>query len=189
MTLPKPLSEMFNGFSTFYKERFREKHLSIAHQYGSCLIQVNPAGVGKSGSAAAAGEAPRMYHVETNMAQAAILLLFNAPKGSGTLKLQTSSIVTKTNLPAALVSMILAQLASEDYAILKQAIGSTRKSMTDLSYEVSDDFDIASSRYVTLSSAKDAVPMLALPDVTLDWQSAEGNEGGAAGTAGGQAGG
>ena len=33
-------------------------------------------------------------------------------------------------------------LANPDqHAILKQAVGSTRKSMTDLSYEVNDDFN------------------------------------------------
>jgi len=57
------------------------------------------------------------------------------------LKLMTSSIVTKTNLPTALVSKTLAMLASDKFMILKQAVGSTRKSMTDLSYEVNDDFD------------------------------------------------
>lgn len=75
------------------------------------------------------------------MTQSVILLQFNAPKGGQTLKLMTSSIVTKTNLPSALVSKTLAMLASDKFLILKQAVGSTRKSMTDLSYEVNDDFD------------------------------------------------
>lgn len=53
----------------------------------------------------------------------------------------TSSIITKTNLPGALVTKTLQFLACPEHAILKQAVGSTRKSMTDLSYEVNDDFE------------------------------------------------
>lgn len=84
------------------------------------------------------------------MVQSIVLLQFNAPKGGTTLKLQTSSIVSKTNLPTSLVTKTLALLANpEHHAILKQAVGSTRKSMTDLSYEVNDDFNPAEKALVS----------------------------------------
>ena len=38
VTLPKPLSDVFNSFSKFYKEQFRGKRLDYIYQYGNCLI-------------------------------------------------------------------------------------------------------------------------------------------------------
>ena len=153
VNLPKPLLDAFNSFTKFYKEKFREKNLTIAHSYGSCLIKVS-------------ARSQKAYQIEANIPQSVILLLFNANKGGSTLKLQTSSIISKSNLPTSQVTRILALLASEDNPILKQAVGSTRKSMTDLSYEVNDEFDATKAKMINTSQPE--MPLLALSELNCD---------------------
>lgn len=78
VNLPKPLSDLFNSFSKFYKEQFRGKRLDYIYQYGNCLIQVAPK-----------GQQTAPYMIDSNMVQAIVLLQFNPPtqKGLQTLKL------------------------------------------------------------------------------------------------------
>ena len=75
------------------------------------------------------------------------------------MKLMTSSIVSKTNLSSALIAKTLALLTSPEHQILKQAVGSTRKSMTDLSYEVNDEF-------IPEASPGASMPLVTLEDIS-----------------------
>ena len=71
--------------------------------------------------------------------------------------------MTKTGLPANMVTNALALLANTSHPILKQAVGSTRKSMSDLSYEVNDDFDPEAK-----DSPSKSLPLIVFRDINLN---------------------
>ena len=139
VALPKQLNDMFSSFQTFYKSQFKGRRIDIVYEFGSCVIQVNLA-------------KDKQFTVDTDMVQAIVLLQFNAGKGAP--KLQTSSIQSKSNLPLHIVQHVLSTLTQAGQSLLRQAPGSTRKSQTDMSYEVNDEFEPKTKRFAIQDEAK-----------------------------------
>lgn len=99
------------------------------------------------------------FMVRTTISQALVLLQFNGPANKPGPKLLASALQQKTQLSQSLLQSTLQTLLAENQSLLRQTAttGSSRKSQTDIIYELNEDFHFKSKGTLQLLTGDEEV--------------------------------